>query len=213
VKNLKLNSIAIILIKICIIALIGCSYYQTGSDVIKKKAITDPGAKVLIMMRDGEEYTGELLTIRDSTMIMCERHNAREKDLADSVFSFFSLKNRDIRYIEIEGEGNPLFGIIFGGVTGALIGAAVYKSEEEEEKKPDENSFGFNFNINFDPATGCCIGGLVGVFAGGIIGYNITEDEPIYIYEKSDEYDFTQLNIYSRYGGEEPEYLKNLKSF
>jgi len=211
VKNLKLNSIAIILITICIIALIGCSYYQTGSDTINNVITNPQGAKVLVMMRDGEEYTGELLTIRDSTMILCERYNAREKDLAESVFSFFSLNNRDIRYIEIEGEGNPLFGIIFGGVTGALIGAAVYKSEDEEEKKPDENSFGFNFNINFDPVTGCCIGGLVGVFVGGIIGYNIKDDEPIYIYVKSDEYDFTQLNIYSRYGGEEPEYLKEIK--
>ena len=207
-KKLKLNSIAIILITICIIALIGCS---SGSDVIR--TITEPGAKVLIMMSDGEEYTGELLTIRDSTMIVCERRNAREIDLADSVFSIFSLKNRDIRYIEIEGEGNALYGIIFGGITGGLIGAAVYKGKDEEEKKPDENSFGFNFNFNFDPVTGCCIGGLVGALAGGIIGYNIKDDEPIYIYEKSDEYDFTQLNIYSRYGGEEPEYLKNLKSF
>jgi len=204
-------TMAIILFSVCIIALIGCSYYQTGSDTINNNDITKPGAKVLIMLSDGEEYTGELLTIRDSIMIMCERHNAREKDLADSVFSLFSLKNRDIRYIEIKGSGNALYGIIFGGVAGGLIGAAVYKSEDEEEKKPDENSFIFNFNINLDPVRGCCIGGFIGAIAGGIIGYNIKDDEPIYIYEKSDEYDFTQLNIYSRYGGEEPEYLKKIK--
>ena len=103
-KNLILNTIAVILFSVCIIALIGCSYYQTGSDTINNNDITKPGAKVLIMISDGEEYTGELLTIRDSIMILCERYNASEKDLADSVYSFFSLKNRDIRYIEIVGK-------------------------------------------------------------------------------------------------------------
>ena len=167
------------------------------------------GLEVFIEMNNLNEYTGELLTIRDSIMILCERYNAREKDLADSVYSFFSLKNRDIRYIEIVGKGNALYGIIIGGVTGGLIGTAVYKSEDEEEKKPDENSF---FKIGFDlELTGCCIGGLVGALAGGIIGFNITDDEPIYVYEKSEEFDFTQLNIYSRYRGEEPEYLKGIK--
>ena len=206
--ELKLYTVSTIYICICIAIIFGCS---SGPDTIKNNVITKPGAKVLIMLSDGEEYTGELLTIRDSIIILCERYNAREKDLADSVYSFFSLKNRDIRYIEIKGIGNPLYGIIFGGVVGAFIGAAVYKSEDEEEKKPDENSFGFNFDINLDPVTGCCIGGLVGAFAGGIIGYNITDDEPIYASKKSEEFDFTQLNIYSRYGGEEPEYLKEIK--
>ena len=193
---------------ISFLILIGCS---SSSDTIENNVITKPGAKVLVMMSDGEEYTGELLTIRDRIMILCERYNSREKDLADSVFSFYTLRNRDIRYIEIKGEGNALYGIIFGGVTGALIGAGVYKGKDKEEEKAEENSFNIDFGINFEPVTGCCIGGLVGTIVGGIIGYNLTDDEPIYASKKSEDFDFTQLNIYSRYGGEEPEYLKEIK--
>jgi len=49
-------TIAVILFSVCIITLIGCS---STPETIKNNVITEPGAKVLIMISDGEEYTGE----------------------------------------------------------------------------------------------------------------------------------------------------------
>lgn len=56
------------------------------------------------------------------------------------------------------------------------------------------------------------IGGGIGILAGGITGAsNTTYDEVVYESVNPEKYDFTRLNIYSRYGGEEPDYLKEMK--
>ena len=190
----------------CASLLIGCSSSQ---DTIQKN-IMAPGAEVSIMMNNGREYEGELLRVYDSTMTICEKYNAREKDLMDSVFTIYTIKNYDIILIELMEGNYALYGIIFGGVMGGAIGAAVYKSEEKkEEPKPGE--FHFDLGLNFDPLAGCCIGGLIGAFAGGIIGYNAKDYEVVYEQADPEEYDFKKLNIYARYVNNEPEFLKKIK--
>ena len=189
--------------------IIGCS---SGPDFSQKYYTIDPGARVFIMMSNGAEYTGELLSVRDSVTILCDYYNVRERDLADSNLTLFVLNNHDIRLIEIRGEGHPFLGIIFGSVLGGLIGAAIDKgSSENEEKEPKPGEFHFDLGLNFDGLTGCFLGGIFGGLIGGALGNNITDDQAIYMYEYSAGYDFTQLNIYSRYKGLEPEYIKKLK--
>jgi hypothetical protein len=166
--------------------LIGCS---SGSDAIKNKNMNQPGAEVFIETNDGVRYTGELLSVQDSVMILCEKYNASERDLADSVYAIFFLKNHDLKSIELKGKSKAVYGIIFGSVIGAGIGITGKKDFFD------------------DTITGCCVGGLVGAMVGGIIGLIITNDEVVYEYANPDEFDFTQLNIYARYGSEEPGYL------
>jgi len=183
-KNLK----AIISFHTCIIALIGCS---SSSEVSKNININQPGAEVFIKTNNGVEYAGELLSVKDSIMILCEKYNASERGLEDSVYAIYIVNNYNIKLIKLNDGNYAIYGIIFGSVIGAGIGVTGKKG--------------------FDNLNGCCIGGIVGAMIGGIIALNITNYEVVYEYEDPEEYDFKQLNIYARYGSKEPEYLREIK--
>ena len=175
---------------------------ETNSTTDQRNA----GAKVFILMNNGEEYTGELLIVRDSTMLLCKEYEASEEDLTDLVHPFYSLQNQDIKQIELMGENHLIAGIVFGALGGAAAGlmlgiALAYSSSSSSS----ETRFGYF-------ATGFLIAVGIGILVGGATGAsNTTYDEVVYEYSNPEEYDFTNLNIYSRYGGKEPNYLKEIK--
>lgn len=215
IRKMIFKQKTVILFSICIIVLIGCSTSQTISENDEKEneslfAQREPGVKVFILMNDGEEFTGELLTVRDSTMILCKYYKAREKDLVNLVFPIYLLQNQDIRLIEVIGEKNIIWGVVLGGLGGSLIGGAIGSGIKDDDQ-PKEEGFGFSLDFGEMPL-GCCLGGAIGALIGGITARSIiSNDELVYLYANTEEYDFTQLNIYSRYGGKEPEYLKEIK--
>jgi hypothetical protein len=172
------------------------------------------GAKAYIEMNDGTDYSGELLVVRDSIMIVCEEYDADEQELADSVYALFVLNNRDIKLIELY-VGNYLgIGIVVGGSMGSISGTIIGKTDEPKPPPRDPDEWDFDLlvlKVNEGAVTGFCLGGAIGAFIGGTIGYFITDDEVVYEYADPEEYDFKKLNIYSRYGDKEPEYLKKIK--
>jgi len=54
---------------------------ETNSTIDQRNA----GAKVLIIINNGEESTGELLRVRYSTLILSKKYDASEEDLSDLV--------------------------------------------------------------------------------------------------------------------------------
>ena len=168
------------------------SRYEVISDLESKK-------RELIRERDGfkDRIKDTKKSIRESER---ELEDAKE-DLADFVYPFYSLNNHDVQMIELRGENYPILGIIFGGL-GAAGGAKIGSGFNRDRSK---------FMDFGDAGIGCLIGGSAGLLLGIIIGNNITEDEVVYEYAYPEEYDFTQLNIYSRYGGKEPDYLKEME--
>ena len=120
------------------------------------------GARAYIEMNDGTDYTGELLIVRDSTMIVCEEYDADEQELADSVYAFFVLNNRDIKLIELY-VGNYLgMGILVGFCAGGAVGVVAYS-----ESGPDP--YGFVGLHNMGVAV---VGGFVGAIIGGTMGFD-----------------------------------------
>jgi len=183
------------LLSFSFIGIIGCSsstsiynddHIESDSTFISRNA----GAQVYIAMNSGEEFSGELLTVSDSTMTLCEMYNASEQELADSIYAIHTLNNQGINLIEIRVESKAIYGILLGGVTSAYIGLKAG---------------------NADPTGSCIIGGLIGAFTGGIIAFITTNKETVYEQANPEEYDFTQLNIYARYVNNEPDYLKKIK--
>lgn len=159
------------------------------------------GAKAYIEMNDGSDYAGELLTVRDSIMIVCEEYEADEQELADSVYAFFVLNNRDIQLIELY-VGNYLgTGISVGYLTGTAVGLAAYSV-------PVSGPYDLGGLHNMGVAS---VGGFVGAIIGGTIGLIFTDYEDVYEQANPEEYDFKKLNIYARYADKEPEYLKEIK--
>jgi len=175
-------------------------YYDPEKDSIigYKKA----GSKAYIEMNDGTDYTGELLVVRDSIMIVCEEYDADEHELADSVYALFVLNNRDIKLIELYvgnylGEGMAVGSLAVGGV-----GVAAYSVSGTG------GPYDFSFLHNMGVAM---VSGFVGAIIGGTIGFFFTDYEDVYEQANPEEYDFKKLNIYARYVNNEPDFLKKIK--
>ena len=159
------------------------------------------GAKAYIEMNDGTDYTGELLVVRDSIMIICEEYYADEQELADSVYDLFVLNNRDIKLIELSVGKHLGIGAGVGYLAGALAGGvAAYSAYSGPDR------YGA-----FHAYVGATVGGFVGAIIGGTIGYFFTDYGDVYEQANPEEYDFKKLNIYARYVNNEPGYLNNVK--
>jgi len=94
----------------------------------------------------------------------------------------------------IFGKDNHLIGL---GI-GVGLGLAIIKIAENQPKRNDALLIG---SIGLLTA-------VTGIIAGAAAS---TYNEEIYNYKNAEDFDFIQLNIYSRYGGKEPEYLKAMK--
>lgn len=172
-------------------------YYDPEKDSVFGYKYT--GAEAYIEMVDGTDYTGELLAVRDSIMIVCEEYDADEKELADSVYATYVLNNSDIKLIELY-VGNYLgTGILLGSSTGMVAGGAAFSDS-------DPGPYG-----DWEGIAGGMGGFFVGAIIGGTIGYFITDDQVVYEYTDPKEYHFKLLNIYARYVNNEPDFLKKIK--
>ncbi|MFC2103281.1 hypothetical protein ACFLSS_02515 [Bacteroidota bacterium] len=205
-NDLNLRYVVPLLFSFCV-TLVGCSNsskmfrYDDDVDYDSLFVQRDFGAKVFIVMNNGKEYTGELLRVRDSTMILCKKYEAGEEDLRDFVYPLYSLRNNNIKLIELTGENHLIAGIIFGALAGA-VSVPAYGLTTGQLGLFDDT----------DIETACLVGTGIGMLIGGFIGgSNTTSDEIVYEYANPEEYNFTRLNIYARYGGEEPDYFKEIR--
>jgi hypothetical protein len=129
VKVLLKQNIVIVLFA-SFILLTGCysdptinpeDYVETTGGTTERIA----GAEVVIDVNDGRRYSGELLSVRDSTMLLCEKYGASEKELENSNNLIRIIKNHDIKLIEIQGESKILQGMAIGAGVGVVAGAAI----------------------------------------------------------------------------------------
>jgi hypothetical protein len=174
-------------------------YYDSKKDSVVGYKYA--GAKAYIEMNDGTDYSGELLVVRDSIMIVCEEYGADEQELVDSVYAIYVLNSSEIELIELS-VGNYLgIGARIGGSFGLLAGWAIaYSAYSGQDRYRPLYAF-----------LAGSTGGLVGIIIGGTIGLFFTNYEEVYEQSNPEEYDFKKLNIYARYVNKEPEFLKKIK--
>lgn len=152
----------------------------------------DVGAEILIGLNNGKEYTGELLSVSDSIIILSKEYGLSEEELLSSSSNISIIQNQEIKSIWVLGKSNHLIGLAIGLGVGALL----IKTAEDVNKSEWNQAYT----------------GLLCIPAGFLIGAaTSTYDEEIYNYKNSEDFDFMQLNIYSRYGGKEPKYLRETK--
>ena len=170
------------------------------------------GAEVTLLFENRIEIKGELLSVRDITMVICTEHSATENELANRTYPINNVRNAEIQEIIIAGDSYVWTGIGYGALGGAvLLGIIVYATTPE-----DNNSKGGYlkdegiFSKGGQTATGIILGALVGAIAGGVIGYTVFNDDVV-LQEFPTGYDFSLLKPLARYPQEEPEYLRSIK--
>ncbi len=164
------------------------------------------GAEVTLLLKDGEEINGELLSVRDSTITLCTEYSATEKELASLQYPIHTVRTDKIWEITLEGNKYPLLiGFGIGAVAGIGLGILVGENYESEE-----------LDRGWDELVGGCLGIMVftGVAALGTgIGYLASTDaiDDVILSEIPPGYKFLPLKSLARYPDEEPEYLKAIK--
>jgi len=152
---------------------INYSYYRDDNE----------GAEVTLSLNDGTRIYGELLSVRDSTLIICTEYSAAEEELARGVYPIFSIKGQEIQKITVEGESKFWASAGYGALIGAAVGAVGGFASGD-----DESGF-FRFTAE-DKALGlsCCFS-TIGAIIGGIVGAGNSTDEVII--HLPPEYDFS----------------------
>jgi hypothetical protein len=112
------------------------------------------GKEVLVAVGRTGAVKGELVEVRDSTLVVAVHNDDEELRV---------VPIRDIQWVSIKGENfvptSAVLGMLLGGVIGATVGASTV----------DKSSDGFGFKTAAEGA----LGGVVGAGVGLAIGYGI----------------------------------------
>ncbi len=156
------------------------------------------GARVILALKNARQVTGELLSVRDSSLVISTLKDSDEKDWTTQTGGIVAVDDQEIQKVIIKGNSNiekgMALGFLIGAGAGALIGSV--------------SGGGW-----VPPGTMAVAGGIVFGGAGFVIGSIVgvassTGDKEI---EPLPNHDFPSLKPFARFPAEEPEYLKKIK--
>ncbi len=156
--------------------------------------------------------SGEILAVRDSSVVMATRCGLSESELLENPNQIVVISNARIVMVRVPGTSHVVMGmgvgLVLGSVTGCLIGYSKEvnvqpkkndifgcQAESEEETEKEGNA-----------ANGALIGALAGTAVGAAVGASIGEREKVYIAPEGPR-DFGMLKSLARYNVE-PEFLR-----
>ena len=190
---------------------IGCrptlNVTETNAEQIEEKLIDyqkeEPvGAEVTLLLINEEEISGELLSVRDSSIALCATYSATEEELASLKHPISIIKTDGIREFEIAGNTFPLW-------IGAGIGLVAGTTALLLVKDDININIGTSAEDDIDKAIGsCCLVGGLTVLPVSIGRLLSTED--VILSDIPPGYKFLPLKSLARYPDEEPEYLREI---
>ncbi len=164
------------------------------------------GREVEILLRDGSKITAEILSVRDSSIVVAHPTGLTEEELQRMDKVIAVLPYRNVLQVETPGSSYTLVGLGIGAAVGCATGCALGSSKSVNQDKND--TFGCNAaeeqaNNTF---AGAAIGTGVGALAGALIGGASSESAKQLV--TPTQRDFRALTGVARYGAQEPGYLK-----
>ena len=155
----------------------------------------EKGSEVCAYMNDGRETSGELLSVRKTSILILKPDCDENLNNLDCVIH---RKASEIDKLIIKGNSNVGWGLGLGILASVVVGAMVFQSY-------DDGSIYWGYDAIFPTlasAVSCItIGTTIGIFTS-------TQDEVINIYSDKD---IRGLSYYSRYPNKEPDELKKIK--
>ncbi len=158
------------------------------------------GIEITVLLKNGRRVYGELLYVRDSSIIICTETSATEEELKNNTYPLITVSHDKIQEIMIEeGHSYVIMGAAAGLLGGILVGSLVSYIILHDDKS---DMVGLGYAII--TLAGIVLGFLAGV---GIGAANSTDD--LILNKFPLDYDFSVLAPLARYTGEAPEFLKN----
>jgi hypothetical protein len=162
------------------------------------------GAELTITLKDSTEIKGELLSVRDNTITICEYYSASDEELIKITYPIFSVRNDEIKELTIEGSNNLWSGLGIGALAGPAFGAtlATLIVVTDPVQEGDQPILAYMILV---PA-----GFIAGTLFGAGIGAANSVEE-IILHNIPPGYDLSILKPLARYPEKEPEFLKAIK--
>jgi len=165
--------------------------------IVQPRADNYKGSEIIVLRKNGTETSGNLLAVRQSSILL---YNEDCNDEPIDINCVNKFNSSDIRKVIIPGQSNVGWGVGIGillgtavAVTGIILG----------NESTDPLNEGMTIGITF-----FSVGAAIAA-AGIIIG--IVTSTPDKIIEPFSEDDIKGLSVYSRYPQGEPEDLKFFK--
>ena len=149
------------------------------------------GAEITLSLQNGSKINGELLSVRDSSLILCTEYAASAEEIMNSTYPVLLVKNNVIQELTLEGNAYIWPGIAGGAIVGTTIGTLIGKASDEP----------------FAGIAGMMQGFFIGLSIGWIIGYDLSTKEYV-LQEIPPGYNFYFIKNLGRYVEKEPQYLK-----
>lgn len=149
-------------------------------------------------------FTGEILAVRDSSIVMTTRCGLSESELMASPKQIFVIPDSRIATVQTPGSSHVAVGMGVGLVLGCVTGCAIGANKEENVKQEKNDIFGCNAEAEKETgkienmSNGALIGGLAGAVVGGVVGASASEGRKLYITPQTQR-DFGLLKPLARY--------------
>ena len=159
------------------------------------------GRRITIMLRSGQEVKGELLSVREKSLVVTKVNDVSDWELTDHPEFIAAVSGQDIQKVIIKGKSHVLggmgIGLLAGTLGGVIIGGSAGKTDNTTVNSISQPMFA---------AGGAVIFGLGGLLVGALIGGASSKGgEEINADSLQDLFYFRQ---YARYQENEPEFLK-----
>ena len=172
--------------------------------------VRSEGASVRITLHSGNMLDGEILSVRDTAILLARRTHMSEEALQTNLDVVSVVPIRSIRLVVYGGIRHAFFGLCVGLVAGGVVGGVVghnawsYRSADAVDTAVNEGLGKLAATIG-----GVLIGGIGGAIVGLIVGGNtMTGEESL---DPSKQGDVGRLQFISRYLDHEPEFLCNVQ--
>ena len=181
---------------------------ETNAEQIEEKLIDyqkeeSIGAEVTLLLKDGESISGELLSVRDSSVTVCSEYSATEEELADLKYPVRSVKTNLINEFEIKGNTYPLW---IGAGIGFVAGTTAFLLVKDDL----DIKIGTSSDEEVEKALGsCCLAVSLTVLPVALGRLLSTED--VILSDIPSGYKFLPLKSLARYADKEPEYLRTIE--
>lgn len=160
-----------------------------------------------ILLRDGQTVDGELLAVRESTIVVSTKTNLEEQELINNMNSILVLNNRDVVHLSVKWEskilsiaGNSFLGFAgFGAILGLLLGG-------------DHGEF-ISIPRHEIALYEAVVLGVVGGVVGLVFGFmsNISENLAHHFVGPLTHNDLLKLKPIARYPINEPDWLQRIQ--
>lgn len=169
------------------------------------KSVSKKGTEISVFFHEGEERVGELLAVRQNSLLMLKENCEFSPKKLDCIWK---ANQSEIEQVIIEGNSYLGLGLGLGLIASTVAGVWIYRSNYDEEA--NTSFIDFRAMDSFEKSISAIIFSTIGLTALGIIIGEVSST-PDTVVDIIDENDIQGLRKFSRFPLSEPKEFKAIE--